>query len=104
MACCEALLGRQVKLAVRNPSTTQDRAGNIQAVLNELEDSVLQTDLSHISGSRVVAGDVVDIHSLLEILAALLTGEAEVHAAGISALLMPPLLHSYWQPGLHKLC
>ena len=82
MACCETLLGRKVQGVKRNPGTEEERADNIEAVLHELTDNILQTDLSHISGRRVVSGDPVDVHSLLEILAALLTGDADYQTTG----------------------
>lgn len=83
IACCETLLGRKISGISRNPGTQAERAENVQAVLHELSDNILQTDLNHISGSRIVAGDAVDIHSLLEILAALLTGDAEYQNTGM---------------------
>ena len=57
--------------------------------MHELTANILQTDLSHISGSRVVAGDPVDVHSLLEILAALLTGDADCQTTGMLATKPP---------------
>ena len=94
MACCEALLGRKVQGIKRNPGTAAERADNIEAVLYELTANILQTDLSHISGSRVVAGDPVDVHSLLEILAALLTGDADCQSTGMPARDRPKAAHT----------
>ena len=84
VACCEALLGRKLEGVKRRPSTVQERAENMQAVLWELSHNVLQTDLSHISSQGVVSQDPIDVYNLLEIMSALMTQDNQHGTKGES--------------------
>ena len=92
MACCEALLGRKLQGIKRCPASAHERADNVQTVIWELSHTVLQTDLSHISSKGVVAGDPVDVHSLLEILSALLATDDQLITTGNT--IFSVILHS----------
>ena len=70
-AATEAMIGRRIEGVARKPRSVEHRTHNVQCVLNELASNVLQTDLSHISATRVANGDPRDVKDILEILAAL---------------------------------
>lgn len=71
LASLEALVGRKLKNAHRKPNTEEHRKHNVKLVLDELQTSILQTDLAHINAARIVNGDERDIKDVLEIMAAL---------------------------------
>ena len=81
VAACEALLGRKLGGIERRPTTPEQRAMNIDAVILELQDNVIKTSLSHISGTAVVAGELRPIRDLLELLK-LLAGGSKPPTAG----------------------
>jgi len=74
VAACEALLGRKLGGIERRPTTPEQRAMNIDAVIVELQDNVIKTSLTHISGTAVVAGELRPIRDLLELLKLLAGG------------------------------
>lgn len=71
LASLEALVGRKLNNAHRKPNTEEHRKHNVKLVLDELQTSILQTDLAHINAARIVNGDERDIKDVLEIMAAL---------------------------------
>eukprot|EP00891_Asterochloris_glomerata_P008315 jgi/Astpho2/8315/Aster-x1511 len=82
VACTEALLGQKLDGIIRRPITAADRASNIEVIVETLASQVLHTELTHISGQRVVQGDLTDISNLVEILAALTFVATPLDAAG----------------------
>ncbi|KAK3234444.1 hypothetical protein CYMTET_55301 [Cymbomonas tetramitiformis] len=70
VATCEALIGHRLEGVIRRPENNAQRAKNCDLVVAQLS-SRLGTDLSHISGENVVAGNLGDIRDLVEILSTL---------------------------------
>ncbi|GFR43588.1 hypothetical protein Agub_g4685 [Astrephomene gubernaculifera] len=74
VAALEGLLQVRLEDVLRAPSTNAERAYNCNLVVDALS-QILDSDLSHISGQRVVEGSIDDISNLLELLAALCQGK-----------------------------
>ncbi|KXZ47384.1 hypothetical protein GPECTOR_35g822 [Gonium pectorale] len=70
VAALEAFLQHRLEDITRSPATVAERAYNIGKVVDVLS-MILSCDLSHISGARIVEGNLEDISNLLELLAAL---------------------------------
>ncbi|XP_043208860.1 centrosomal protein of 95 kDa-like isoform X4 [Amphibalanus amphitrite] len=52
---------------IDDPASTEDEIANVQAIINHLALDLIHIDLSHISGTEVIAGEPRAIYNLLEI-------------------------------------
>ncbi|GMI20547.1 hypothetical protein TeGR_g13519, partial [Tetraparma gracilis] len=66
-AIFEAMFQVRLKGIVRKPSHSKDYEHNAQAVIDALSTSILNMDLSHISGASIVKGDASAIMNLVDI-------------------------------------
>ncbi|GLI58920.1 hypothetical protein VaNZ11_000704 [Volvox africanus] len=73
VAALECFLGRRLEDVLRTPKSPAERAYNINYVVDVLS-QLLNCDLSHISGERVVEGSIEDIANILELLAVVCHG------------------------------
>ncbi|GIL47507.1 hypothetical protein Vafri_4316 [Volvox africanus] len=73
VAALEGFLGRRLEDVLRTPKSPAERAYNINYVVDVLS-QLLNCDLSHISGERVVEGSIEDIANILELLAVVCHG------------------------------
>lgn len=71
VASFEAVVGEKILGITRRPANVLERARNCDLVVSKLQESVLGTNLEHISGERITQGNLQDIYDLLEILSAL---------------------------------
>ena len=71
VASFEAVVGEKILGITRHPANVLERARNCDLVVSKLQESVLGTNLEHISGERITQGNLQDIYDLLEILSAL---------------------------------
>ena len=71
VAAFEAILGKPLEGIERQPASAEQRVVNTNALILELQEGVLKTNLEHISGTAVVKGDIEAIRNLLEILSSL---------------------------------
>ncbi|GMH62589.1 hypothetical protein TrRE_jg10946, partial [Triparma retinervis] len=67
VAIFEAMFQVRLKGIIRKPSQVKDYEHNAQAVIDALGSSILNMDLSHISGSSIVKGDAHAIMNLVDI-------------------------------------
>ena len=67
VAIFEAMFQVRLKGIARKPSHVQDYEHNAQAVIDALGTSILNMDLSHISGAAIVKGDASAIMNLVDI-------------------------------------
>ena len=67
VAIFEAMFQVRLKGIIRKPSQVKDYEYNAQAVIDALGSSILNMDLSHISGSSIVKGDAHAIMNLVDI-------------------------------------
>ncbi|XP_051014874.1 centrosomal protein of 95 kDa [Acomys russatus] len=72
IALYQSILGEKVPDLIVTPSTQEDDAHNVQAVIDSLALDYLQVSLSHITGENIVRGDKESIKNLLEIFDGLL--------------------------------
>ncbi|NXY02974.1 CEP95 protein, partial [Pteruthius melanotis] len=68
----ESILGEKVPDFIATPTSQEDDAHNVQAVIDSLALDYLQVSLSHITGENIVKGDRESIKNLLEIFDGLL--------------------------------
>ncbi|GIL70262.1 hypothetical protein Vretimale_3533 [Volvox reticuliferus] len=85
VAALEGFLGRRLEDVLRTPKSPAERAYNINYVVDVLS-QLLNCDLSHISGERIVEGSIEDIANILELLAVVCHGRP---------LQGPPPAHGY---------
>ena len=71
VASFKAVVGEKILGITRRPANVLERARNCDLVVSKLQESVLGTNLEHISGERITQGNLQDIYDLLEILSAL---------------------------------
>ena len=71
VAAFEAIVGKPLEGIERQPASAEQRVVNTNALILELQEGVLKTNLEHISGAAVVKGDIEAIRNLLEILSSL---------------------------------
>ncbi|KAM8774007.1 centrosomal protein of 95 kDa [Rhynchonycteris naso] len=72
IALYQSILGEKVPDLIASPSSQEDEAHNVQAVIDSLALDYLQVSLSHITGENIVKGDKESIKNLLEIFDGLL--------------------------------
>ncbi|NXN94002.1 CEP95 protein, partial [Rhinopomastus cyanomelas] len=63
----ESVLGEKVPDFIATPTSQEDDAHNVQAVIDSLALDYLQVSLSHITGENIVRGEKESIRNLLEI-------------------------------------
>ncbi|XP_074870653.1 centrosomal protein of 95 kDa isoform X2 [Carettochelys insculpta] len=68
----ESILGEKVPDLITTPTSQEDDAHNVQAVIDSLALDYLQVSLSHITGENIVKGERESIRNLLEIFDGLL--------------------------------
>ena len=83
VAIFEAMFQVRLKGIIRKPSHVKDYEHNAQGVIDALGTSILNMDLSHISGSSIVKGDAHAIMNLVDIF----VGISEVSKGGLASQL-----------------
>lgn len=77
VAIYERMFGSRLKNIVRVPSKPEDYAKNCQNVIDALESSVFNVDMSHVNGKNISSGDIKSIRYLVQVFMEILESLSE---------------------------